>query len=123
MAYLEGSSVKDRLNSAYVPGLTKNFMVWPWVQFVNFKYVPADLRVLVVNVISLGWNCYLSFLNSGGGSKVESVTQAVREKTREGGSRRAASYRRSRFLGDRFERAKHWHVSAWSVGTLWDSSL
>lgn len=87
MAYLEGSSVRDRLNSAYVPGLTKNFMIWPWVQFANFKYVPADLRVLVVNVISLGWNCYLSYLNSGGGSKVESVTQAVREKTREGGVR------------------------------------
>lgn len=87
MAYLEGSSVRDRLAQAYVPGLTKNFMVWPWVQFVNFKYVPADLRVLVVNVISLGWNCYLSFLNSGGGSKVESVTEKVKEATQKGGSR------------------------------------
>jgi hypothetical protein len=67
MAYLEGSSVKQRLNDAYVPGLTKNFMVWPWVQFTNFKYVPMEHRVLVVNIISLGWNCYLSFLNSGGG--------------------------------------------------------
>ncbi|KAF2627631.1 hypothetical protein BU25DRAFT_410776 [Macroventuria anomochaeta] len=87
MAYLEGSSVSDRLSQAYVPGLTKNFMIWPWVQFVNFKYVPADLRVLVVNVISLGWNCYLSYLNSGGGSKVESVTEKVKEATQKGGSR------------------------------------
>jgi protein Mpv17 len=87
MAYLEGSSVRDRLSSAYVPGLTKNFMVWPWVQFVNFKYVPADLRVLVVNVISLGWNCYLSFLNSGGGSKTAQVKEAVKEKVQTGGSR------------------------------------
>lgn len=71
MAYLEGSSVKERLNQAYVPGLTKNFMIWPWVQFTNFKYVPMEHRVLVVNVISLGWNCYLSYLNSGGGKVVE----------------------------------------------------
>ncbi|KAH8728322.1 hypothetical protein GQ44DRAFT_737574 [Phaeosphaeriaceae sp. PMI808] len=69
MAYLEGRSPKQRLKDAYVPGLTKNFMLWPWVQFTNFKYVPMEHRVLVVNVVSLGWNCYLSFLNSGGGTK------------------------------------------------------
>jgi len=43
-------------------------MIWPVVQFVNFKYVPLELRVLVVNVVSLGWNCYLSYLNGGGGA-------------------------------------------------------
>lgn len=79
MAYLEGSSVKQRLEQAYVPGLTKNFMIWPWVQFTNFKYVPMEHRVLVVNVISLGWNCYLSFLNSGGGGA------AKKEVGKEGG--------------------------------------
>ncbi|PSN67087.1 hypothetical protein BS50DRAFT_573836 [Corynespora cassiicola Philippines] len=68
MAYLEGNSVKERLDKAYVPGLTKNFMIWPWVQGVNFKYVPLEHRVLVVNFISLGWNCYLSYLNSSGDS-------------------------------------------------------
>lgn len=78
MAYLEGSSVKARLEQAYVPGLTKNFMVWPWVQFANFKYVAPDMRVLVVNVVSLGWNCYLSALNSGGGSAKE-VVQELKE--------------------------------------------
>lgn len=69
MAYLEGASPRQRLADAYVPGLTKNFMIWPWVQFTNFKYVPMEHRVLVVNIISLGWNCYLSYLNSGGGTK------------------------------------------------------
>ncbi|KAF1944602.1 hypothetical protein EJ02DRAFT_452211 [Clathrospora elynae] len=69
MAYLEGASPVQRLKDAYVPGYQKNLMLWPWVQFTNFKYVPMEMRVLVVNVVSLGWNCYLSFLNSGGGTK------------------------------------------------------
>jgi len=69
MAYMEGNSPVQRLKDAFVPGYQKNLMVWPWVQFTNFKYVPAEMRVLVVNIVSLGWNCYLSFLNSGGGTK------------------------------------------------------
>lgn len=67
MAYLEGDSPKKRLEKAYLPGLKANWMLWPAVQGVNFTLVPLEHRVLVVNVVSLGWNCYLSYLNSGGG--------------------------------------------------------
>lgn len=66
MALLEGTSASDKLNSTYWPALSRNWMVWPIVQFINFKYVPLELRVLVVNIVSLGWNCYLSYLNSSG---------------------------------------------------------
>ncbi|EPE31828.1 hypothetical protein GLAREA_11910 [Glarea lozoyensis ATCC 20868] len=69
MAIMEGSSPKDKLESTYATALQKNWMVWPFVQAINFKLVPLHHRVLVVNVISLGWNCYLSFLNSQGGKK------------------------------------------------------
>lgn len=73
MAMLEGSEPQKKLDAAYKPAMTKNWMVWPWVQMVNFKFVPLEYRVLVVNVISLGWNCYLSYLNSqGGGSSGDS---------------------------------------------------
>ena len=101
MAMLEGSEPQKKLDAAYEPALTKNWMVWPWVQMANFKFVPLEHRVLVVNVISLGefldqslktgseyvdlvkttieetqaklsiilgWNCYLSYLNSQGGN-------------------------------------------------------
>jgi protein Mpv17 len=54
MAYMEGASVKQRLKDAYLPGYQKNLMIWPWIQFTNFKYVPAEMRVLVVNIVSLG---------------------------------------------------------------------
>jgi protein Mpv17 len=64
MAYMEGTSVKAKLESTYPTAISKNWMLWPWVQLVNFKLVPLEHRVLLVNVVSLGWNCYLSFLNS-----------------------------------------------------------
>lgn len=70
MAYLEGASPRQRLKDAFIPGYQKNLMLWPFVQFANFKYVPMEFRVLVVNFVSLGWNCYLSYLNSGAGTKV-----------------------------------------------------
>jgi len=89
MAIMEGSDPREKLASTYKEALTKNWMVWPVVQFTNFKFVPLEHRVLVVNVISLGkscymksgipqmltlitgWNCYLSFLNSQPGGVKE----------------------------------------------------
>lgn len=84
MAVMEGSDPQKKIESTYMNALTKNWMVWPFVQLVNFKFTPLQHRVLVVNVVSLGtssllsklaphmltgfvgWNCYLSFLNSQG---------------------------------------------------------
>lgn len=64
MAVLEGTSPQEKLERNYTTALTSNYMIWPFVQMVNFKLVPLEHRVLFVNVISIGWNCYLSYLNS-----------------------------------------------------------
>ncbi|KAK4193400.1 hypothetical protein QBC35DRAFT_481481 [Podospora australis] len=64
MAVLEGGSPKEKLEKNYWPALSTNYLIWPWVQMVNFTFVPLQHRVLFVNVISIGWNCYLSYLNS-----------------------------------------------------------
>lgn len=64
MAVLEGTSPQEKLEKSYKPALLTNYMIWPFVQLVNFKFVPLDHRVLFVNLISIGWNCYLSYLNS-----------------------------------------------------------
>ena len=81
---MEGADPRERLNSAYGTALQKNWMLWPAVQAINFKFVPLHHRVLVVNIVSLGkrsgkatfgdmltrrigWNCYLSYINSQGG--------------------------------------------------------
>ncbi len=54
MAVMEGSDPKKKLESTYWTALQKNWMLWPAVQAVNFKLVPLEHRVLVVNIVSLG---------------------------------------------------------------------
>ena len=54
MAVMEGTDPKKKLESTYMNALKKNWMVWPVVQFTNFKFVPLEHRVLVVNLVSLG---------------------------------------------------------------------
>ena len=51
---MEGSDPQKKLESTYTTALSKNWMVWPLVQATNFKFVPLEHRVLVVNVVSLG---------------------------------------------------------------------
>lgn len=51
---MEGTSPKEKLQASYLTALEKNWMLWPAVQAVNFKFVPLEHRVLVVNVVSLG---------------------------------------------------------------------
>ncbi|RPA83942.1 protein SYM1 [Ascobolus immersus RN42] len=59
-AYLEGKSIGDALKQKFWPAIRANWMLWPAVQMVNFTLVPAELRVLFVNVVALAWNAYLS---------------------------------------------------------------
>ena len=54
MAIMEGTDPGEKLRSTYWEALKKNWMVWPAVQAVNFRFVPLEHRVLVVNVVSLG---------------------------------------------------------------------
>ena len=60
---MEGKSPSDKLESTYSTALAKNWMIWPAVQAANFKLVPLEHRVLVVNVASLGEFCIRSCAN------------------------------------------------------------
>ncbi|KIH89476.1 protein Mpv17 [Sporothrix brasiliensis 5110] len=64
MAVLEGGSPQEKLEKNYKNALTANYMLWPAAQMVNFSLVPLEHRVLFVNLVSIGWNSYLSYLNS-----------------------------------------------------------
>lgn len=65
MALLEGADPRQKLDESYFTALGTNYLVWPMAQFVNFKFVPVQHQLLFVNVMSLGWNCFLSCLNNG----------------------------------------------------------
>ncbi|KAK2767714.1 Protein required for ethanol metabolism [Arachnomyces sp. PD_36] len=64
MAIMEGNDPIEKVKKTWWPGYKANCMVWPAVQVANFSIVPLEHRVLVVNLISLGWNCFLSIINS-----------------------------------------------------------
>lgn len=46
--------VSKKLRDRWLQGLKANWTLWPGVQLVNFKFVPLEHRVLVVNLVSLG---------------------------------------------------------------------
>ena len=54
MSLMEGSNTRDKLRQSFQPAIVKNWTVWRVVQAVNFKVVPLEHRVLLVNVVSLG---------------------------------------------------------------------
>jgi protein Mpv17 len=76
MNLIEGKSwveVWNKLSAVFWSTLIVNWKVWPLVQFsmsfydyanfsVNFTFVPLPLRVLVVNIVSIFWNAYLSYV-------------------------------------------------------------
>ncbi|KAF7558772.1 hypothetical protein G7046_g5391 [Stylonectria norvegica] len=64
MATMEGNSAKEKLDKTWWTALKANWMVWPFVQMVNFTFLPLQHRVLFANIISIGWNSYLSWVNS-----------------------------------------------------------
>lgn len=55
----DGEAMKKKIKDNWWSTLTTNWMVWPAIQALNFGFVPVQLRLLVVNVVSIGWNCYL----------------------------------------------------------------
>ena len=69
---MEGTDPKEKLRGTYWEALKKNWMVWPLVQAVNFRFVPLEHRVLVVNVVSLGES-----FPAGGGRGLEGEGEFV----------------------------------------------
>lgn len=62
MSHSPISDIKKKLQDNLWDTLTTNWLVWPLFQLINFSLVPVQLRLLSVNVVSIGWNCYLSYI-------------------------------------------------------------
>ena len=62
---IEGKSFeeyKQTLKERYLETLKTNYKFWPFVQTVNFLFVPLQHRLGFVNVSALFWNTYLSWM-------------------------------------------------------------
>lgn len=76
------SVARERLNAHWFHTLKTNWLVWPTFQLFNFTFVPVQFRLLVVNLFSIGWNCYLSSVlhHKHDNSIIEKITDVDEEE-------------------------------------------
>ena len=78
------ANVGDRVGSAagkatdmIGPLMLKHWKIWPAIHSLNFYFTPVQNRVLVQNLVLVGWSGYLSHLNHS--REVEEKEQEVLE--------------------------------------------
>ena len=77
LAGKELREVKLLLQERYIKTMLTAYKIWPLVQAVNFSVVPLQHRANFVQLVSLCWNMYLSWMaNKSIGSDVELQTHA-----------------------------------------------
>ncbi|EEB06606.2 Mvp17/PMP22 family protein 1 [Schizosaccharomyces japonicus yFS275] len=75
MTLTEGNTLREakrRLQNVLLPTLKANYSVWPFVQAVNFWFMPLQYQLPFSSIVSLFWNMFLSIMNA---SESEEITQ------------------------------------------------
>lgn len=85
MGLLEGRGVQGAIGEVkenFLPVYLVDWCFWPPAQFINFKYVPIEYRVVFVCTLTLCWNTFLSYMKHRHGDyKVEAPAVSVIENT------------------------------------------
>ena len=53
--------IANDLKSDFLPIMGCCYMGWPWIQIVNFRYVPLKHRIFVMNVVGLFYNTLIAW--------------------------------------------------------------
>lgn len=69
---LEGRphAVAAVVQAKFWPTLIANYAIWPLAHLVNFRFVPAEYRILYNNVVAIGWLALLSAITHSKGSSI-----------------------------------------------------
>ncbi|CAL8583342.1 hypothetical protein XPA_008967 [Xanthoria parietina] len=57
-------AVARKFQDVYLPALKANFMLWPAIQFLNFRVIPLPYQIPLVSTVGIAWTVYLSLTNS-----------------------------------------------------------
>ena len=77
LALAEGQSIQDSRNEVrnkLWPTLKTGWKVWPLISFCNFMFIPPLYQVAFINVISIFWSTYMSYM------KNQKVVELVEDK-------------------------------------------
>jgi len=54
--------VKNKIENELLTQVTGSWKVWPLAHAINFRFIPSSQRVLYINSIQIGYNCFLSLI-------------------------------------------------------------
>ena len=57
-------ALAKKFQDVYIPSLKANYVLWPAVQIVNFRFMPLQFQLPFVSTIGIAWTAYLSLTNS-----------------------------------------------------------
>jgi len=67
ISLLEGKGFNDiyqKLVKEYWTTQKASWAIWPIAQFLNFQYIPPNLRILFINLIGFFWSIFLQVRQS-----------------------------------------------------------
>ena len=56
--------VVDKVKNELLTQVTGSWKVWPLAHAINFRFIPSNQRVLYINSIQIGYNCFLSIISN-----------------------------------------------------------
>ena len=58
------SEAKQEVRTKLWPTLKTSWHVWPFISFVNFMFIPNNMQVTFINVVSIFWGVYMSYIKN-----------------------------------------------------------